>query len=50
MVIGTGLVKSESAAQIVLFIIAVVLIIVAAVLFMGSAKQPPAPTPEQVVL
>ena len=46
IILKTGLVKTETGAQIVLLALAGILIVVSAILFMQSNAQPPVPTPE----
>lgn len=50
LVMQTGIVKTEAAAQTVLLIVAVILIALSGFFFVNGTKEPPAPTPEQVVL
>lgn len=50
IVIKTGLVKTETGAQIVLLIIAAALLAASFTLFIRANQEPPAPTPAQVVL
>lgn len=49
LLIGTGLVKTEAGAQLVLFVIAVLAIAASAFLFVEASKGPPAPTLEQLI-
>ncbi len=49
-VIGTGIVKTETGAQVVLFVIGALCLLAAVYFLKDSAKSPPQPTPAQVVL
>jgi hypothetical protein len=50
LIIKTGIIKTETGAQIVLLIVSVMLLITASTLFMRANVEPPAPTPEQTAL
>lgn len=50
LVINVGLAKTPKGAQLVLLIAVVFLLLLTGFLFAGASKQPPAPTPAQVVL
>ena len=50
LVIKTGIVKTETGAQIVLLVLAVALLLGSAFFFIRLNTEAPAPTPAQVVL
>ena len=49
-VMRTGIVKTQTGAQLVLLVLGVLLILLAFYFFKDATKTPPQPTPEQVAL
>lgn len=50
MVISTGIVKTETGANWVLFVLAVICIVASVFMYNDGVRKPPAPTPQQVVI